>query len=44
MTTLRLTVHLEEKFASGVATVKVKLKEPPGEIIVVPVSWRVPQP
>jgi hypothetical protein len=44
MTTLRLTVDLGEKLVSGVGTVKVQLKEPRAQVLLIPVSWQVPPP
>jgi hypothetical protein len=42
MVTLRIGVELEGARVSGLASVKVVLKEPKGQVIVIPVSWHVP--
>jgi len=42
MATLRLGVEVREARSSGMSSVKVYLKEPKEQVIVIPVSWQVP--
>jgi len=42
MATLRLGVELDSERKPGLATVKVWLKEPKAQVIVIPLSWQVP--
>jgi hypothetical protein len=42
MTTLRVTVDLDQAKAAGVAVVSVRLKGPTAETILIPVSWTLP--
>lgn len=42
MTTLRVTVDLDQAKAAGVAVVSVRLKSPTAETVLIPVSWTLP--
>lgn len=42
MATLRLGVELDAKPTSGLGSVKVFVKEPKAQVLVIPVSWQVP--
>jgi hypothetical protein len=42
MATLRLGIELSDNPSSGLAAVKVHIKEPKPQVIVIPVSWQAP--
>jgi hypothetical protein len=40
MATLRLGVEIDGKTLSGSGTVKVHIKEPQPQVLIIPISWR----